>query len=413
MGVWSAGSGRHKRAAYVVVGYTLFVILLGSQLATPLYRIYQGEFGFSTLTLTVIFSIYLLAVIAGLLVLGPLSDAVGAWPALAAAIVLAAGGSLLFAVADTTALLYVARGLQGLAVGAATGTATAALTDLQPHGDRDRAALVVTLTTTGGVAVGPLLAGVLVEADGAALPFLVYLALLAPACAAPVLLRAAARPRSGRWRPSRPNLPSQGRVFVVVTVAATVAWAVAGLFLAVVPSYLALLAATDNLVLLGGVVFLMLALSCAAQLASGGIDPRRAQLAGLVALVAGLVAVALAFPARSLAVFILGAVLTGLGHGCIWIGATSTLNRIAPDAQRAEVASTYFAVTYLGTALSSIGVGALADAVSLQLSVYAFAGAVAVIALATVHLAARVLSPAGTVRTSSRRAVSSRGTGSG
>ena len=43
----------------------------------------------------------------------------------------------------------------------------------------------------------------------------------------------------------------------------------------VLPWALALLAETDNLVLLGGVVFLMLALSCTAQLAGGGIDPRR------------------------------------------------------------------------------------------------------------------------------------------
>jgi MFS family permease len=396
MGVWSAGSGRHKRAAYVVVGYTLFVTLVGSQLATPLYRVYQSEFGFSTLTLTVVFAVYPVAVIAGLLVFGPLSDAVGAWPAVAGAIVFSAGGSLLFAVADTTALLYVARGLQGLAVGAATGSAIGALTDLQPQGDRHRAALVVTLTTTGGGAVGPLFAGVLVEfAGGAALPFLVYLALLVPASAAPFLLRAAAEPRRGRWRPSRPNLPPQGRVFVAVTAAATVAWAIAGLFLAIVPSYLALLAQTDNQVLLSGVVFLMLALSCATQLAGGGIDPRRAQLGGLIALIAGLAAVALAFPARSLTVFVVGAVLTGLGHGYTWIGATSTLNRIAPDAQRAEVASTYFAVTYVGVALSAIGVGALADAMSLELAVYAFACAMAVAALATLQLAGRVLSAVG------------------
>jgi MFS family permease len=394
MGVWSAGSGRHSRGAYVFVGYTLFVVLIGSQLPTPLYRVFQAEFGFSDFTLTVIYSVYLVAVIAGLLVFGPLTDAVGAWPALAVAIGLSAGGSLLFALANSTALLCVARVLQGLAVGAAIGPATAALTDLQPRGDRDRAALVVTVATTSGVAVGPLLAGVLVQyANGVALPFLVYLALLVPACAAPVLLRVAVPPRRGRWRPSRLNWPARGWVFVAATAAATVVWAVAGLFLSVVPSYLAELAETDDLVLLGGVVFLMLAVSCAAQLAGGGVDPRRAQLVGLVVLVAGLVAVVLAFPARSLTVFILGAVLTGLGHGGIWLGATSVVNRIAPDAQRAEVASTYFAVTYLVPAVLGIGVGVLADAVSLEFAVYVFCATAAVAALATLLLTRRVLSP--------------------
>ena len=394
MGVRPAGSGRQTRAAYGFVGYALFVVLLGSQLATPLYRTFQSEFGFSTLTLTVIYSVYLVAVIAGLLVFGPLTDAVGAWPAVAAAVALSAGGSLLFAVADTVALLYLARGLQGLAVGAAIGPATAALTDLQPRGDRDRAALVVTVATTSGAAVGPLLAGVLVEyAKWAAVPFLVYLALLVPACAAPVLLRVAVPPRRGRWRPGRLDRPAQGRVFVAATAAATIAWAVAGLFLSVVPSYLALLAGTDNLVLLGGVVFLMLALSCTAQLAGGRIDPRRAQLAGLVALVAGLIAVALAFPVHSSTVFIVGAVVAGPGHGFIWIGATSMVNRIAPDAQRAEVASTYFAVTYLVPAVLAIGVGVLADAVSLELAVYVFSGTAAVAAFATIEFTRRVLSP--------------------
>lgn len=394
MGVWSAGSGRHKRAAYVFVGYALFVVLLGSQLPTPLYRIFQAEFGFSALTLTVIYSVYLVTVIVGLLVFGPLTDAVGAWPALVAAIVLSAGGSLLFAVADATAVLYVARVLQGLAVGAAIGPATAALTDLQPRGDRDRAALVVTLATTSGVAVGPLLAGVLVQySEGVALPFLVDLALLVPACAAPVLLLVAVPPRRGRWRPGHLNRPAEGRMFGVATASATIAWAVAGLFLSVVPTYLALLAATDNLVLLGGVVFLMLAVSCTAQVAGGGIDPRRIQLAGLVALVAGLVAVVLAFPARSVTVFVVGAVLAGLGHGGIWIGATSVVNRIAPDAQRAEVASTYFAVTYLVPAVLAIGVGGLADAVSLELAVYVFSGIAAVASLATFQRTRYVMSP--------------------
>jgi hypothetical protein len=50
-------------------------------------------------------------------------------------------------------------------------------------------------------------------------------------------------------------------------------------------------------------------------------------------------------------------------------------------------------VTYIGVALSAIGVGALADAVAFELAIYAFSGAVAVAALATVQLARRVLSP--------------------
>jgi len=52
------------------------------------------------------------------------------------------------------------------------------------------------------------------------------------------------------------------------------------------------------------------------------------------------------------------------------------------------VTSTYFAVIYLGVAVSAIGVGALADAVSLQWAVYSFAGVAIVAALATLPLVA-------------------------
>jgi MFS family permease len=388
--------GRRHRLVFLIVGYAFFLVLVGSQLATPLYRVYQAEFGFSALTLTLIFAMYPLAVIAGLFVFGPLSDVVGRWLPLAVAPVLTVAASLLFANAGGTLALYLGRALQGLAVGAVSGAATAALAELEPHGDQRRAALAATLATAGGVAVGPLLAGLLVEyAGGQALPFMVYLVLLAPAFAAPALLRPRSGPGDGgvRWRPRRPSAPPALRAFVATTGAATVAWAVAGLFLAIVPSYLALLLGTRNLALPGALVFMMLAISCAAQVAGRGLDARRAQLAGLVGLIAGVAGVALAFPTRSLAVFVAGATLTGVGHGLTWIGTTSTLNRIAPSQRRAEVTSTYFAVIYLGVAVSAIGVGALADAVSLQWAVYTFAAAAAIAALAALPLVASADQP--------------------
>lgn len=384
-----------RRLAYVAVAYAFTVSLVGSQLPTPLYRVFRAEFGFSALTLTLIFAVYALAVIAGLLLLGPLSDSVGRRIPLMVTPVLAAAASLLFALAEGTGALFLARLLQGLAVGIVSGTATAALVELEPRGDPGRAALAATLATAGGVALGPLLAGALVEyAGGRALPFLVYLALLAPAFAVPALLRRPDITAGGSWRPTRPSAPPALRPFVAATLAATVGWAVAGLFLAVIPSYAATLLATDNLALLGGLAFLMLGTSCAAQVMGRKVDPRQAQLAGLLGLVGGLAGVVLASPTESLAVLLVSAALAGLGHGLTWIGATRIVNRVAPEERRAAVTSTYFAAIYLGVALSAIGVGALAVALSLEAAVYVFAAAVAAAALAIAPLTARTPFPA-------------------
>jgi MFS family permease len=191
------------------------------------------------------------------------------------------------------------------------------------------------------------------------------------------------------WRPRRPVLPPDPRPFVAATMAATAGWAMAGLFLAIIPSYAALLLGSDDLALLGGIVFVMLAASCAAQVAARATPAHSAMLAGLVALVAGAALVALAFPTRSLAVLMAGALLAGLGQGLTWLGATTTINAIAPHDRRAEVSSTYFAAIYLGVSLAVVGVGALATAISLEVAVYVFAAVVSAGALATVPIVAR------------------------
>ena len=53
--------------------------------------------------------------------------------------------------------------MQGLSVGMVTGAATAGLVELEPHGDRGRAALYAVLVQGGGSSAGPLLAGALAQ----------------------------------------------------------------------------------------------------------------------------------------------------------------------------------------------------------------------------------------------------------
>ncbi len=62
----------------------IFVIFAAAASApTPLYVVYQKEWGFPTSTLTLIFAVYVVGLIGSLLVLGALSDHVGRRPVLA------------------------------------------------------------------------------------------------------------------------------------------------------------------------------------------------------------------------------------------------------------------------------------------------------------------------------------------
>lgn len=108
------------------VSYALLVLLTGTNLATPLYGTYERLFSFSAVMVTAIFAVYIAALIPSLLVTGPLSDAIGRRAVLGPAMIVAAAGAAVFALASSTAWLFAGRVIQGAAVGAASGALTAA-----------------------------------------------------------------------------------------------------------------------------------------------------------------------------------------------------------------------------------------------------------------------------------------------
>src|SRR5881394_2813284 len=89
-----------RPAAFWSVAVLLVLMLAASGVPSPLYRVYQEEFGFSSGVLTTIFGIYSLALLVSLLVVGGLSHHVGRRPVIAAAFLLEAAAMVLFLTAD-------------------------------------------------------------------------------------------------------------------------------------------------------------------------------------------------------------------------------------------------------------------------------------------------------------------------
>ena len=65
------------RVPFLVVAIAWFATMAGANLATPLYAVYEREFGFSSAVLTVVFATYMIVLAPSLLVFGQLSDRFG------------------------------------------------------------------------------------------------------------------------------------------------------------------------------------------------------------------------------------------------------------------------------------------------------------------------------------------------
>ncbi|MGW2781507.1 MFS transporter [Streptomyces populi] len=376
-------------------GAVFAVCMAGTTLPTPLYGLYQEKFGFSELTVTVVYAVYAFGVMGVLLLAGNASDSVGRRPVLLWGLGFAAASAVCFLCATGLGWLYAGRLMSGLSAGLFTGAATAYVMELAPPGGAARATFVATAANMGGLGCGPLLAGLLAQYAPwpLYLPFVVHLVLVA--LSAVVLLRLPETVRERRplrtVRPQRPGLPAQVRpVFGPPAIAAFVGFALFGVFTSVSPAFLAeSLDVTDHAVS-GLVVALAFFASTAGQLAVGRVGAGRSLPLGCAALLGGLALLAGALRWDLLLLVVLSAIVGGGGQGLAFRGALTTVAQASPEHQRAAVISTLFVVAYAGISVPVIGVGVLVGPIGLEGAGLVFIACMAVlVSVAGVYLLRR------------------------
>ena len=147
---------------------SVIAMMVGASAPSPFYPVLQQEIGFSAGTMTTIFGVYALTLLATLLVSGSLSDHIGRRPVLAVGFVVLAASMVGFWHADSVATLLVSRAVQGVAGGLLLSTMTAAVTDLEPASRPGLAATLNSVTPLFGLAAGALVAGAVLDAAPAA-----------------------------------------------------------------------------------------------------------------------------------------------------------------------------------------------------------------------------------------------------
>jgi len=364
------------------------VLFAGSTAVTPLYVIYQQEFGFSQISLTLIYAVYVIGNLTALLLLGRLSDQIGRRRAAAIAMAIAIVSALVFLSARGVASLYLGRVLSGIAIGTGAGTGTAWLAELIAGHEKTRATVIATSANFAGVGLGGFIAGMLAEYSRwpLQLPFAVYL--LALHLVAALLWSApetVSRQRPGiahlLMRP-RVSVPSSIRAqFVAPAVTGFGAMALVGFYAALAPTVLAdQLHETSHAV--AGAIFLELAAVVAASIvATQSLSSRAAMLWGLALMPPSVGLLVAAQLEGSMTVMIIATALCGLAAGLGYRGSLQVVNQIAPTERRAEVVSAYLICVFLGNALPVIGIGVISTLASPTAASVVFAATIAAFAV--------------------------------
>src|SRR6476469_9879279 len=254
---------RSERGAFWLLAVLLGLFLSAASAPSPLYPVYQAEWGFSPITLTEIYAGYAFGALAALLLAGRLSDHVGRRNVTILGLLLELCAMAAFLVAGGADALFVARILQGIGTGVATGSISAWLIDLQPSANPRLGGLVGGVAIMAGLGLGALAAGILVQEarDPLHLVFWLLLAVFALALAAMPAVSDPV-PRAPGWlRSLRPEvgIPTVARsTFVVALPALVAAWAVAGLYLALGPSLAISMLDTGSHIAGGGVIAALL-----------------------------------------------------------------------------------------------------------------------------------------------------------
>jgi predicted MFS family arabinose efflux permease len=355
------------------VALLLFAVAWGANHFVPLLLVYRARLALSSVELAVLFGVYAVGLVPGLLLGGPLSDRRGrARVVLPASVVELVGSCILACGGEGFAVLLVGRFVVGLGAGATFSAGTAWVADLAvdaPSGTGARRAAVALSSGFGG---GPLVASLLAQwlPWPMVLPFVAHAAVLAASIAAVLWQRAPGRASPSEAEPGQ--LASQGATsgagdepplalppidtgrlpagFAIVAFVAPWVFAFPSISGAVIPTLVRAKIGSLAVVFAGVVTATTLLFGVLVQPVLRKWRPRDASVFGLAAGALGLLCGAAA--AREVLPLgaLVAAALLGSGYGGCLIAGLRFIETNSTPGARGRLTGLYYAITYLGFA---------------------------------------------------------------
>jgi predicted MFS family arabinose efflux permease len=358
----STSARRAGTTGWLPVGLALFTVAWGGNQFTPLMVMYRELGGFSTAVVDVLLGAYVLGIVPGMLVGGPLSDRLGRKPLMLAAPPLAILGSAVLALGgDAVPLLFLGRVLAGLALGIAMAVGSTWISELSSSrggGGASRAAMSLTL----GFLLGPVAAGLLAQwapwpevlAYGVHIVVGIPLGLVALRTAE-TLDRSAAPTR--RLRDDLRIPVGEHREFATV-VAPVAPWVFtcAGVAYAVLPSLVARAVPGHAIAFAAVMTAVTLVAGFAAQTAAKRLrlTDARGGMLGQAFAAAGMVLAAVTATSPGVVLALASATVLGVGYGFALVSGLAEVQRISPPRHLAGLTAVFYALAYLGFVVPAV-----------------------------------------------------------
>ncbi|UUZ71868.1 MFS transporter [Polaromonas sp. P1(28)-8] len=372
-------------AAFPLLAVLLFAFFAAGSAPSPLFVVFQQQWGFSPALLTVAFAIYAIALLASLLVAGSLSDHIGRRPVVFVALLLQAGAMLTFLLAEGIGGIIAARVVQGIATGMVSGALTAAVVEAAPASQKRLGAMIGSVSPLAGLAVGALLTGIAVKLALQPVPlvFGVLASICVTGAVATLFLPESVTPRPGALASLVPRIsvPVAARAEFVRGVPTMLAvWSLAGLYLSLVPSVLQQIFGIHDGIVNGLAIATFFGLGAASPTLLKSLPAVRMSALGMSLLAAGAGLVAASLATHSVGLFFAGTALAGFGGGSAFSAQVQTLAPLAQPHQRAELFAGLYATSYLAFSVPAMLAGRLIAPLGLPATVEGYAGLVLAVA---------------------------------
>lgn len=376
------------------VSFAMFVGVMGTALASPLYPLYHDTWQLLPSQITGIYVAYMVGVLISLLFLTRLTDRVGFMPMLRAGLVLVTGGVALSAAAWDLNSFAISRLLIGMASGLITTSAAVGLIALNRHKEPQLVSAITSLAMACGFGAGPLVGGLM--AQWAPTPLVTtYLPSLLLGVLAIVGLFQVQAPDEGAERPPfqlrvlmpRITFPPAdvARPFWLASMGAFSTFGIFGLYASLAPSFMEQMLPWRGPAVSGTFIALILMLSAMVQWFARGVRPLLLATWGMTALCLSCLLLLVTAATNSPWLFLASVLTTAFGNGMGNLAGVGIVNKVSNGQNRAGLFSSYLMVGYMGSILPILAVGWIADRYGLKIGVETFC---VTLALLTLWLAA-------------------------